>query len=308
VSSVSTPTPPLLTPGATTITETTSDTAPPSSGTSEPKGKSFLENKPLAGFVFGLAGLAALIIVIIAVTTFARRRNRKRLLADASNFSFDPKHIEDKMSDEKHPGLAGHSGDGAAGGFAGVGMGSISRRRPSLPSLTPAYTPQDYAGHDDGYPAQHHNLRNVPVGYNSAPNPYDLYGPRNSVGHPNSQGQYDPFNLSGSSDNRLSMTDSGPPVPYQLRPGVHPTQGPSFTPILSTSPAPLNHLPPIPSTASPPPDSLQRLPTPDAPPDAVGRRNSVDDDAYGGASFGRDSPPPAPRTLQVSWPESVCTM
>lgn len=326
----STPTPSGLRPGpngSTVITETISDTAPSSSATSEPKGKSFLENKPLAGFVFGLVGLVVVIIVIIGVTSFKRRRNRKRLLADASNFSFDPKHIEDKMSDEKHTGISGRrsSGhnysdytpnNGATDSFAGVGMGRVSGRGSSPSSPMPAYIPQDYAGHDGGYPAQYHNPGNVPVGYNSTPNPYDVYGPRNSMGYPNGQGQHDPYSLSGSNGNRrTSMTDPNPSIPYPLRPWVQPTQGPTFAPILSTNPPPLNRLQSISSTTLPLPASLQPsvpngyntwgLPTPGALPDVVGRQNGADDDAYGGASFGRDPPPAGPGKLQVSWPESI---
>lgn len=299
--------------GPITITETSSATSPPSSGTSEPK-KSFLNNKPLAGFVFGLAGLAGLVVIIIGVTSYMRRRNRKRLLANASNFTFDPRDIDDRMPDEKHPnsGLVGRQGsghghndytsdNGGTGGFPAVGMGGVPRLGLSSPPI-PAYSPQDYASHDGAYPAQYRHLSNIPVGYNPTPNPYDMYGGGYSTG----QNMHDPFNTSGLGGGHISMTNAGPPVPRQLQPGLHLAQGPTFAPHLSTSPPPLHHSS-IPSTISPPPASLQRsasnqyiprLPTPGALPDSFGRQNSVDDEAYGGAFLGHESPP-EPRTLQV---------
>ena len=75
------------------------------------EGNAFLRNKPLSGFVLGLAGLAVLILVIIAVTCIVHRRSRKRLLIDTSNPPSDPKDIEDGTSpvEEKylHPDSAG---------------------------------------------------------------------------------------------------------------------------------------------------------------------------------------------------------
>jgi hypothetical protein len=248
-----------------------------------------------------------------------RRRNRKRLLVSASNFTFDPRDIEDRGLDEKHPhsGLVGRhnsghsrnayaSGNGATGGFTGVSVGGVPRPRPSPPPM-PAYIPQDYAGHDGAYPSQYRHLSNIPVGYNPAPNPYEMYGHGNSGGYSTGQSQHDPFGASGLSDHHL-ITNSGPPVPRQLQPGLHSTQGSTFAPLLTTSPPPLNGSP-IPLTTSPPPTSLQpsvsnqyvipKLPTPGDLPDTFGRENSVDDDAYGGAFLGEGSPP-GQRTLQVS--------
>lgn len=251
-----------------------------------------------------------------------RRRNRKRLLADASNFSFDPRDIEDRASvEEKHSnsGLTGRnnsghshndygSDNGPTGGFTRVGMGSISRPGPPA-SPMPAYIPQDHTGRDGAYPVQYHNFNNVPVGYNPTPNPYDTYGSWNGGGYSNGQGQHDPYNAPGSGGNRLS-TNTGHYVPHQLQPGLYPAQGPTFSPLLSNSPPPLNRSPPVPSTTSPPPASLQpsasnqynipRLPTLSALPNTFGGPNGLDDDAYGGAFLGRDSLPPGSRTLQVS--------
>lgn len=310
-----------------TSSSSSSSSPPLPSGPPETKGKSFLQNKPLSGFVFGLAGLAVLIVVIIAVTSYVRRRNRKRLLTDASNFSFDPKDVEDGTSAEEKYSPSGHTsyhnsghghaehalGTGAAGGFAGAGMGGVSRPVPSSSPPMPVYIPQDYAGHDGVYPAQYYNLNNVAAGYNPTPNPYDMYGPRHG-GYSSGQGHYGQFNPSGPGVDYLSVADPGHPVPRQLQPGIHPTQSPTFAPVFSTNPPPLNRSPPL----SPPPASLQRsasnqydlprLPTPDNIPDTFGRRGSGDDDAYSGAFLGHDSSPPGLRTLQVNSPETVRVM
>jgi hypothetical protein len=53
--------------------------APPSSNT-------FLNNKPLAGIVFGLVALVTLILLVVAITYTVRRRRRNRL----QSISFDP--------------------------------------------------------------------------------------------------------------------------------------------------------------------------------------------------------------------------
>ena len=325
--SPSTPLPsPPTSDGQVTTTEITSTTAPPSSGTSGSKGKTFLQNKPLSGFVYGLAGLVVLIILIIAVTSYVRRRKRKRLMTDASGFSFDPKDIEDRTSsaEEKysHPGPVGyHSsghghgeydlGIGAAGGFTG---GGVPRPAPLSPPMS-TYYPQDYAGYEGAYPVQYHNLANIALGYGQTPNHYDMYGPRNGGGYPIGQPQYDQFYPPGPSGDHLLVTDHGAPVPRQLQPGVHPVQGQTFAPPSFTNP-PLLNRPPILSTVSPPPASLQstadphdlpRLPTPDRLPGISGQWKSSDDDAYGGASLGHDASPPGLRTLQVSWAKSTRT-
>ena len=257
------------------------------------------------------------------MTSYVRRRNKKRLLIDASDF-FDPRVVEDETSTEKysHSGLGGHHnsghghGDytfdtGAASGFTRVDTGGVSR--PALPSPPMAtYNPHDYSGHDGGYPTRYHDPSNSAIGYNLAPNPYDMYGPRNGGGYSNGQDQYDLYDPFGSSGDHPSMSDPGPPVPRQLQPGLHPAQGRTFAPFLSSGPPPSNRSPPIPSTTSPPPVSLRpsaseqhdipRLPIPGRGTlsDPFGRRRSGDDDAYSGAFLG-DSPSPESRRLQVNW-------
>ena len=261
-----------------------------------------------------------------------RRRNRKKLVADASNFSFDPKYIEDKLSSsekQRDPDFItpqdsgyGHnnysSGSGATGRFTGVGtVGGIQRPGPHSSSI-PTYVPQDYLGLDGAYPAQYHNLSNIPAGHSQMPNPYDMYGLGNSGVYSNGQVQHDPyhdpyqhdpFNTSGPSGDHPSMRDSSLPIPRQLQPGVIPAQGPTFAPHLSASPAPLNGSPSNTPTPAPPTSaSLQHSasnhaapgpPTAGALPDTFGRRDSDDDDAYGGALLAYESSPER-RTLQVS--------
>ena len=319
--------------GPVTVTETTSSsTSPTGAGASGSKGKSFLDNKALSGFVFGLAGLAVLVALLVGVTSYIRKRNRKKLVTDDSNFSFDPKYIQDALSSsEKQPGpdvfapqSTGYNhnnydlGNGASGRLTGVGMGSIPRHGPPSPPI-PAYVPQDYLGHDGAYPAQYHNL-NIPAGHNPMPNPYDMYGYGNNGVYSNGQVQHDPYhdtyhhdpyNTSGLSGDPPSMRDSSLPIPHQLQPGVQPTRDPTFAPHLSTSPAPMNRsspttpalTPPVP--ASPQPSASNYVapgpPSVGALPDTFGRRDSSDDDAYGGAFLGRESLPER-RTLQVSWP------
>ncbi|KAF9782869.1 hypothetical protein BJ322DRAFT_1110738 [Thelephora terrestris] len=302
VSSVSpTTTPPFSATGSNglvTVTQTTPDTTttPASGGSSESKGKTFLQNKPLSGFVFGLAGLAALILVFIVVTSIVRRRNRKRLLADASTFSFDPRDVEDGTSDEKHShaGLTGHGNidyppdSRVPVGFVGVGTGSISRPGPVRSPPMPAYAPREYVGYDGGYPAQYHNQGNAQVGYSPTHNTYDMYDPRDSGRYPNNQGQHDPYYFPGSNGDGPVMTN--PSVPRQLQPGIRPAQGPTFLPPSSLQPS------------APDYKDLPRLPTPGALPDTFGRQNSVgdfEDDAHGGAYLGPESPPEH-RTLQVA--------
>ena len=305
--------------GQTTTTGTTSTTAPPSTGAPESKGKSFLENKPLAGFVFGLAGLAALVIAIVAVTSYVRRRKQKRLLTD---FSFDPKGVEGETSAEEkysHSGLGGYHNTGH--GHGDYPFDARARSVPFSSPPTPAYiVPHDYAGHDGGYPTGHHNPSNAAVGYNLTPNPYDMYGSRDDRRYSNGQDQYDIYNPYGLNGDRPSVTNTGIPVPRQLQPGAHPARGRTFAPPLSTGLPPFNRSPLTPSTILPPPVFLQpsasdqhdilRLPTPGrgALPDTFGRRESGDDDAYSGVFLGGDPPPPEPRRLQVNWPESTRIM
>ena len=307
--------------GPATITQTSSAAGPPPSEVPVTKAKGFLENKPLSGFVFGLAGLVFLVIVFIVITSFVRRRNRKRLLTDAEKFSFDPKDVEDGASEEKYSqsGLVsqhnvghGHNDfpldDRVNVGVLGPGAGSVSRPAPARSPPMPKYVPQDYGGYDGGHTNQYHNLGNVPVGYNPTPNPYDMYGPRNGGGYPNGWVQHDPYSLPSPNGESFSNTDPGYSVPRPLQPGVRSAQGQTFAPHPSANNQ-LNHSPLISPTTSPPPPSylqpslsdkidIARLPTPSFPP---ATRSSVDslDGAYGGAFLGPDSPPEQ-RTLQVS--------
>ncbi|PBL02632.1 hypothetical protein ARMGADRAFT_1005962 [Armillaria gallica] len=50
--------------------------------------KSFLQNKPLSGFVFALCGIVGLVLILLVVTFTLRRRRKNKLLNEA--ISFDP--------------------------------------------------------------------------------------------------------------------------------------------------------------------------------------------------------------------------
>ena len=244
------------------------------------------------------------------MTSFVRRRNRKRLLAEASNF-FDPRGPEDTSEEKNRSGLFGPNSSGhghseypsdsrVVTGLAGVSTGSISRPGPAHSPPVPAHALQDYIPYDGGNPGQYYNMGNVPAGHSSMPNPYDLYGPRNGYG------QYDPPNSPGFNGERPSMADHGSSIPHQLQPGVYSTQGAIFTsrntPPLRTQPTPLTTSPP-PAHSHPSVSNerdLPRIPVPSPLPETFGHQESGDDDAYGGAFLGPDSPPQQ-RTLHVSF-------
>ncbi|KAF7301387.1 hypothetical protein MIND_00703900 [Mycena indigotica] len=86
-----TPSPQSLPPPATSTSLVIVGNAPAQSGSVETPPlhqKTFLQNKPLSGTVFGLVGLVALVLIIVVATFFLRRRRRSRLLDDA--LTFDP--------------------------------------------------------------------------------------------------------------------------------------------------------------------------------------------------------------------------
>lgn len=273
-------------------------------------------------------------MVFVIITAFVRRRNKKRLLADASNFSFDPRDVEDGASDEKYSnsGLVGqhsigHSHndyqfDNRVGvGIAGIGAGGISRPGPAHSPPMPSYAPQDYGTYEGGHLTQYHNLGNIPVRYNQSPNPYDMYAPRNGGGYPTGQVHHDPYNLPGTNGDGFSNPEPVNSVPVQLQPGVRPAQAQTFVPQLSNHSPPMsNHAqlnsfttspspPSYPQPSAPDKGELTRLPTPSLLPDTFGQRDSVDsaDDAYDGAFLGPESPPES-RTLHVSWSKSTHIM
>ncbi|KAJ7228797.1 hypothetical protein GGX14DRAFT_615120 [Mycena pura] len=93
-------------------------------GPSQHTSSSFLQNKPLAGAVFALAGIVALVLLFIATTFFVRRRRRSRLLDDA--VSFDPGLISAAERSEK-----GHASNASLGSGPGMAAYDTAPVQPS---------------------------------------------------------------------------------------------------------------------------------------------------------------------------------
>ncbi|KAJ6539209.1 hypothetical protein B0H19DRAFT_1177714 [Mycena capillaripes] len=120
---------------------------------------SFLENKPLSGAVFGLAGLVGLVLIVFLVSFFLRRRRRNRLLDDA--VSFDPTLLA--AADRYDGSEKGHSSNAS--------LGTTGSGRP-MPGYGTTYNaePAQYAyggGSQQPYygapqPAQHQEYYGAP--------------------------------------------------------------------------------------------------------------------------------------------------
>jgi len=116
---------------------------PSSTGTRDASAQSssnaFLNNKPLAGVVFGLVALISLILLVIAITWGVRRRRRSRL----QSISFDP--------DNTYNPLAGSSvhRQGSQGGTSASGHGHDVN--PFDSTASGLY--QDYGSQQPQYPA-----------------------------------------------------------------------------------------------------------------------------------------------------------
>lgn len=103
------------------VTQSDSASSTPSAAAARAP-QSFLQNKPLSGAIFGLAGLVALVVVVILVTCFVRRSRRRRLLDDA--VSFDPALLAaaDRY-DGSEKGHASNASLGTTGSGTGTGTG-----------------------------------------------------------------------------------------------------------------------------------------------------------------------------------------
>jgi len=112
-------------PGTSTVTSlsTVLDDAQPSASSTPSAPKSFLQNKPLAGAVFGLAGLAALVLIFVLATWAMRRRRRGRLMDEA--ISFEPTTQHGYADDMERLTEKASLGDGQSAGYsAGYGAGA----------------------------------------------------------------------------------------------------------------------------------------------------------------------------------------
>jgi len=92
---------PLADSGKQTITNFVSVPATPSSTAPVPAAKGFLQNKPLAGFVFGAAGLVVIVLIFIITTWALRRRRRKNLIEDAVSFDPSEPHYNDGLTEKR---------------------------------------------------------------------------------------------------------------------------------------------------------------------------------------------------------------
>ncbi|KAJ7781385.1 hypothetical protein B0H16DRAFT_1498223 [Mycena metata] len=138
------------------VTETASSSSTPTSAPAHTK--SFLENKPLSGTIFGLLGLVVLVLIIVLATCIFRRRRRNRLLDDA--VSFDPRLLaaatDHYDGSEKGQSSHGHSSNpslGTLGSGRAQGYGTTYNAEPFQ---YPAYysgAPQPPQQHPDFYGA-----------------------------------------------------------------------------------------------------------------------------------------------------------
>lgn len=132
---------------------------------------SFLENKPLSGAVFGLAGLVGLVLIVFLVSFFLRRRRRNRLLDDA--VSFDPSLLA--PADRYDGSEKGHSSNESLGttgsGRPMPGYGTTYNPEPAQyayggGSQQPYYGAPQPAQHPEYYgapqPAQHQEYYGAP--------------------------------------------------------------------------------------------------------------------------------------------------
>lgn len=130
-----------------------------------PKPQSFLQNKPLSAGVFSAIGVVVLIIAVILITTCVRRRTRDKLMRDAVDFSFDPRDVEERASNEKLTRTASRwSGSNAGHSHTAYSDQSSLTGHAAIPGV--AYNHYDN-GVSRGFPN---------TSYNVMPNPYTTYG------------------------------------------------------------------------------------------------------------------------------------
>lgn len=139
--------------------------------------KSFLENKPLSGTIFGLIGLVVLIALVVFITGYVRRRSRNRLHDDAAGISWNPTDVEDMAGapSEKLAYSASRSNHSVNrsnhghGGYAASDQGSVTGPITQVPDAT--FARQDYGATNPG--------AYMPNPYNTYANP--VYQPPRST-------------------------------------------------------------------------------------------------------------------------------
>jgi len=124
---------PLADSGTQTVTNfisfSSTPSSTPSAAAAAPKG--FLQNKPLAGAVFGAVGLVVVVLFFIIITWALRRRRRKNLIEDAISFDPSEPHYNDAAGlVEKGRSSIGSDGLGRA---SSTSHGTYSQYPASIP-------------------------------------------------------------------------------------------------------------------------------------------------------------------------------
>ncbi|KAK7049656.1 hypothetical protein VNI00_005687 [Paramarasmius palmivorus] len=104
----------------------TQEATPTESAGPPPTHKSFLQNKPLSGFVFALAGVVGLVLIILIATFTMRRQRRKKLTNEALSYEPTPNFnddMEQRLTDEKARRSYSSSGGGSVHGNYGPTVG-----------------------------------------------------------------------------------------------------------------------------------------------------------------------------------------
>ncbi|KAK0482136.1 hypothetical protein EDD18DRAFT_1362743 [Armillaria luteobubalina] len=142
--------------------------------------KSFLQNKPLSGFVFALCGLVGLVLILLVVTFTLRRRRKNKLLNEA--ISFDPQgsayhpdgDMEEKLTHQRTMNSIGGSVSGTQENGSSTGHGMY------MPPATHGY-------YDAGYPGQTGNAYTYATYAPARPEPrqpsYDHLGVTHNMGN-----------------------------------------------------------------------------------------------------------------------------
>ncbi|KAK0491105.1 hypothetical protein IW261DRAFT_64803 [Armillaria novae-zelandiae] len=108
--------------------------------------KSFLQNKPLSGFVFALCGVVGLVLILLVVTFTLRRRRKNKLLNEA--ISFDPQgsayhpegDMEEKLTHQRTMNSIGGSVSGTQENGSSTGHGMY------MPPAAHGYYDAGYSG------------------------------------------------------------------------------------------------------------------------------------------------------------------
>ncbi|KAK1236697.1 hypothetical protein PQX77_000053 [Marasmius sp. AFHP31] len=235
--------------------------------TPAPPPKSFLQNKPLSGFVFALCGIVGLVLIIL-ITTFALRRSRRKKL-EREAVSYDPGRgsynddMETRLVDEK-------------GGGGGDLLSPLARQgsQNSARTYGSPYVPNAQQGYYD---------QRIPA-YGQYPNyaPRSPFEQQQQQMYPNysATANYPGAPLPPRSPNPAYDPNAGRVSPTEL----HRSNTRSSNNSDSGAHAPSSPLPPLPTSLlngaaakSPPPVTTNRVPVPAQLPATFGGNGSIDE-------------------------------